>query len=87
MSLLPTYLPTPIATRLLGPELDALVRAGRLRKFGAKHGHFLTEDIARLRGRPIDPAELAFAEHQHRKRLASYAKQNQRRKDASHVTA
>ena len=79
---IPTYLPTPIAARLLGAgTLAELVSSGRLRRFGGKHGHYLAEDIAWFRGRPIDPDELAFAEHQHRRRLASYARQNSRRKE------
>jgi hypothetical protein len=85
---LPIYLNTPIAARLARvteTKLTELVRADRIRKFGAKHGHFLADDIARLRGSPIDDAELAFVEHQHQKRLASYRKQNEKR--AQHATA
>lgn len=86
---MPTYLSTPIAARLLyGSEADLaeLVRSGRIRKFGGKHGHFLTADLAALRAQlfpenatPIDAAELAFAEAMHARRKASYARQNQKR--------
>ena len=53
------------------------MRTGRIRRYGGRHGHFLAEDLNRLRGVPIDAAELTFAEHQHQKEATARSPRNQ----------
>lgn len=87
--MIPLFFSRPIAARILGvseTRLIELVAAGHLPRHGGAQPRFMTADLAKLRGRPVTEADLAFAEAAHSGRLASYSRQNQKRQaNAAHA--
>ena len=85
----PTYLATLIAARVLRisvTELAELARGGKVKRYGGYHGHYSVADLAAVRGDPITPADIDFAEAMHARRKAAYAKQNRKRQaHAAHL--
>jgi hypothetical protein len=56
------------------------------KRYGGHHGHYSVADLAAVRGDPITPADIDFAEALHTRQKAAYAKQNRKRQaDAAHV--
>lgn len=79
----PGFVPAALASRILGvstERLKELANEGVLRRFGSKHGYYAVTDIEHLRGQAIDEQDIAFAEDRHQGRLASYARQNAKRR-------
>jgi hypothetical protein len=81
--MIPQYVRTPIAAKLVGlseTDLRRLVAIGAVPRHGAKHRWHGIADLERLRGSPITAVDLAFATEIHTRRLRSYAKQNVKRR-------